>query len=284
MPEICFFTYLQGLVAPVSLGASWASVFPTNSWLGANNGGNTDTFASTARHARRAVPIGLEKTDDPACRGIRNHRNGLAKVCERLDVPYPPRGYWAKKEAGKPVVTLKLLPRRDGIPSAADIHPTPPKPAPSPTAEQAAATVADRIRDVVVPESNDNLHPRVQAWIAGHNKRQKEREQENRSPRRDIGWVSPSIPDLTERDLYRFRATSAIFYAAEKVGGTIEKSSASGKVTFLIDGHQVGCSIVEEMVQSLKQWEECFAQDNDVVQTLTPDRPDQPFDKAVLPG
>lgn len=58
--------------------------------------------------------------------------NGLAKVCDRLDVPYPPRGYWAKKEAGKPVVTLKLPPRRDGIPSAADIPPTPPKPAPSP--------------------------------------------------------------------------------------------------------------------------------------------------------
>jgi hypothetical protein len=50
--------------------------------------------------------------------------------------------------------------------------------------------------------------------------------------------------------LYRFRATSAIFYAVEKAGGTIEKSPASGKVTFLIDGHQVECSIVEKMVQS----------------------------------
>lgn len=38
----------------------------------------------------------------------------------------------------------------------------------SPAAEEAAATVADRIRDVAIPESNDNLHPRVQAWIAGH--------------------------------------------------------------------------------------------------------------------
>src|SRR6202041_1330473 len=27
-----------------------------------------------------------------------------------------------------------------------------------------------------------------------------------------------------------------------------------------------------------------LAQDNDVVQTLTPDRSDQPFDKAILPG
>jgi hypothetical protein len=182
--------------------------------------------------------------------------NGLAKVCDRLDVPYPPRGYWAKKEAGKPVVTLKLPPLRDGIPRTADIYPTPPKPAPSPAAEQAAATVVERVRDVVVPESNDKLHPRVQAWIADHKKRQKERELENRNRRRDIGWASPSIPDLTERDLYRFRATSAIFYAVEKTGGAIENSLVTGKVTFLISGHQVGCSIVEKMVMSLKQWED----------------------------
>jgi len=215
----------------------------------------------TPLHARRVTREELYKMvwDKPMIRlaeefGITG--NGLAKVCDRLDVPYPPRGHWAKKQAGKPVVALKLPSRRDGIPSAADIHPTPPKPAPSPAAEEAAATVADRIRDVAVPESNDNLHPRVQAWIAGHKKRQKERERANRNRRRDIGWASPLIPDLTERDLYRFRAASAIFYAVEKAGGTIEKSSVSGKVTFLIDGHQVECSIVEKMVQSLKQWEE----------------------------
>ena len=116
--------------------------------------------------------------------------------------------------------------------------------------------MTDRIRDIAVPESNDRLHPRVQAWITGHNKRQKERELENRNRRGDFGWASALIPDLTARDLYRFRATSAIFYAVEKAGGTIDKSSASGKVTFLVNGHQVECSIVEKMMQSLKQWEE----------------------------
>jgi hypothetical protein len=212
-------------------------------------------------HARRVTREELYRMvwDKPMIRlaeefGITG--NGLAKICDKLDVPYPPRGYWAKKQAGKPVVTVKLLPRRDGTPNAADIHPTPPKPAPSPAEVQAVARVADRIRDVVVPEHNADLHPRVQTWIAGHKKRQKERELENRNRRRDSGWASPSIPDLTERDLYRFRATSAIFYAVEKAGGSIEKSSASGKVTFSIDGHQVECSIVEKMVQSLKQWEE----------------------------
>ncbi len=27
---------------------------------------------------------------------------GLAKICDRLDVPYPPRGYWARRRAGRP--------------------------------------------------------------------------------------------------------------------------------------------------------------------------------------
>ena len=29
--------------------------------------------------------------------------NGLRKVCKRLNVPVPPRGYWAKVEAGHKV-------------------------------------------------------------------------------------------------------------------------------------------------------------------------------------
>ena len=33
---------------------------------------------------------------------------GLAKICARLDVPCPPRGYWAKKAAGKPVIQFRL--------------------------------------------------------------------------------------------------------------------------------------------------------------------------------
>jgi hypothetical protein len=35
---------------------------------------------------------------------------GLAKICERLLIPRPPRGYWAKKAAGKAVPPLPELP------------------------------------------------------------------------------------------------------------------------------------------------------------------------------
>ena len=52
--------------------------------------------------------------------------NGLAKICDRLGVPYPPRGYWAKKAAGKKVVQYRLPDPQDGMPQTATITPTPP--------------------------------------------------------------------------------------------------------------------------------------------------------------
>jgi hypothetical protein len=35
---------------------------------------------------------------------------GLAKVCKKLNIPRPGRGYWAKKGAGKPVPKQTPLP------------------------------------------------------------------------------------------------------------------------------------------------------------------------------
>ena len=33
---------------------------------------------------------------------------GLAKICKRYNIPRPPRGYWARKEAGQRVQRLSL--------------------------------------------------------------------------------------------------------------------------------------------------------------------------------
>ena len=43
---------------------------------------------------------------------------GLAKKCRRLDIPYPGRGYWAKKAAGQRVkrTPLPALPAGSSIP------------------------------------------------------------------------------------------------------------------------------------------------------------------------
>jgi len=41
--------------------------------------------------------------------------------------------------------------------------------------------------------------------------------------------------------------------------------------------------IVVASVKFQNRAQMCLAQDDDVVHTLTPDRSDQPFDKAILP-
>ena len=41
----------------------------------------------------------------------------LKKVCAGANVPVPQRGYWAKLQAGKPVIKVKLAPREPGAPA-----------------------------------------------------------------------------------------------------------------------------------------------------------------------
>lgn len=53
---------------------------------------------------------------------------GLAKLCQRHRIPVPPRGYWAKKSAGKRVVQLPLRSLPDALKSfeGITIHRSPP--------------------------------------------------------------------------------------------------------------------------------------------------------------
>lgn len=48
----------------------------------------------------------------------------LAKICKKLNVPYPGRGYWRRKETGKAVKQLPLPPNSDPAKQAVTIYPT----------------------------------------------------------------------------------------------------------------------------------------------------------------
>jgi len=52
--------------------------------------------------------------------------NGLKKICDRLEVPYPRRGYWAKLSVGKTVTQTPLPKPPTGTPLQVTISPTPP--------------------------------------------------------------------------------------------------------------------------------------------------------------
>jgi hypothetical protein len=72
--------------------------------------------------------------------------NGLKKICDRLNVSYPPRGYWAKLGAGKSVRQTPLLQPLAGTPLQATITPTPP-PAAQGRAPELDPDTAERLRE-----------------------------------------------------------------------------------------------------------------------------------------
>lgn len=76
---------------------------------------------------------------------------GLGKLCERHDIPVPPRGWWAKKHAGHPVEPTPL-------PPGGNAHITiEPKPTVAPLSSDTEAELR-----IVVPEHITRYHPLVE--------------------------------------------------------------------------------------------------------------------------
>ena len=106
---------------------------------------------------------------------------------------------------------------------------------------------------IAVPETLDNLHPKIRAWISEHKRDQSERAVQRRRRSHDP-WHLPPNPraDLTERDSYRFRVTSVLLQALEKGGGKVSRATISGKLVFDIGGETVECVVVEKMCRPIK--------------------------------
>jgi len=89
---------------------------------------------------------------------------GLAKLCRRYNIPVPPRGYWAKKQAGKRAQKPALPAEgRKGYGDKVRLPDPSPRPA-EPQAELAPqhpliASEADPANAISVPENLQVLHP-----------------------------------------------------------------------------------------------------------------------------
>ena len=170
--------------------------------------------------------------------------NGLAKVCRRLDVPYPPRGYWARKAAGKKVSQARLPPPRTRTPLQATISPSLPAP-PPPTLPQELADGLAAARaltaDLAVPKRLPRPHPIVAAWID-----ERERLRTRRYPGSDYGYVPPDFSPIERR---RHRILSVLFTALERHGGYTAKVDARGGMLVEVDGEPAHFSINEKYRQ-----------------------------------
>lgn len=172
--------------------------------------------------------------------------NGLAKVCNRLKIPYPPRGYWAKKAAGKKVVQYRLPEREEGTPQSALIKPIPP-PAPPPEVpaevRQRVEAAKSDVGSVTVSTRLARPHPAVAAWLA-------EREEQRARARRERDpWLRRMAPlDWTEGERRRHRILDALFKAAERQGIRVKQPDRF-TVYFEASGERIDFKLRERQKQ-----------------------------------
>jgi hypothetical protein len=172
--------------------------------------------------------------------------NGLAKVCNRLKIPYPPRGYWAKKAAGKKVVQSRLPERKEGTPVSAVITPTPPPvplPEVPPEIQREVDVAKSRVGSVVVADRLVRPHPVIAAWLT---EREEARAQARRE--RNPGMRGLAPPEWTESERRRHRILDALFKAAERQGIRVKQPDRF-TVHFEASGERVDFKLREKQKQ-----------------------------------
>lgn len=138
---------------------------------------------------------------------------GLAKACKAAGIPVPPRGWWAKRQHGKPLASQPVLTDRPDLPDRVTIRSPPPKPLLSAAAETAAATVLNG-PEINVANDLRGAHPIVQGWV--------NHDQERRRNYRQNGWGTSGLEVLTTPlSRRRLRLTSAILKGLEAQGLTL---------------------------------------------------------------
>lgn len=144
--------------------------------------------------------------------------NGLAKICKRLDVPYPPRGHWAKKAAGKKVVVTALPPTGPRVPDQVTIMPWPEgQAARAPEVSAALAAASTARPPLAVPERLAKPHPIIAKWLENHERRTTEARAERDSWRRQMMMPTP----FSDVDRRLHRILDALLKSLEREGVTL---------------------------------------------------------------
>lgn len=177
---------------------------------------------------------------------------GLVKICKKLGIPVPPRGYWAKLKAGRPThkVPLPALPAGARDPSG-----------PIPLSEQEAAVHA-RVRDALqqtresqasisVPAELVDPHPLVRAAAA-------------RLKRRD-GWDHPAGVRSAPKEVLDLQVTRNTLDRALLLMDTLLKSLEPSGFTA-----QVPAQVVVDALDALQPKTLCEGAEELVLVDRTP--------------
>lgn len=183
--------------------------------------------------------------------------NGLAKICGREEIPYPPRGYWAKHAVGKAPKQIPL-PKSDGARTIV-IRPTPLPPPPielPPEIKQQADRARAGATGLAVPERLVRPHAVIASWLTEHEEKKRRARQERDPWRRDL--YRPS--EFTETDRRKHRILDALFKAVERQGGKVRQEER-GMLSAEVSGEKVEFQVREKQKQERrpltedeKQW------------------------------
>ncbi len=151
---------------------------------------------------------------------------GLAKICNRSNIPTPGRGYWARKVAGKHVIQYKLPDPDENTPGEVVISEYGGLPQPKPEIQASLSKTIEENPQFAVPERMTSPHPVIKAWLDEYKKRKAEEKAEKRhdpfSP--DFSAIY-KVSTLTSVDRRRHRILHVLFSQLEKQGYTAKSES-----------------------------------------------------------
>lgn len=172
--------------------------------------------------------------------------NGLAKICDREDIPYPPRGYyWAKHAVGKAPNQTPLP--KSGSARSITIRPTPlplPPVGLPPEVQQQADKARASESTLVVPERLLKPHAVIASWLAEHEEKKRRARNERDPWRRNL--YDPG--DFSETDRRKHRILDALFKAIERQGGKV-KQGERGVLFAEVLGEKVEFQVREKQKQ-----------------------------------
>ena len=161
----------------------------------------------------------------------------LKKKCARADIPTPDRGYWAKKESGKPTIQV-VLPRRP--PGMSDevfggggnywyrsfseeelLESVPAPPESSEPIEAVKDWIAKEVGNISVPREIRVWHPAVERLLKDDDNRRDEQRTKGYS------WIKPLFESPFEQR--RLRILNSVFFGAGKMSGKPRITDKNGR-------------------------------------------------------
>ena len=197
---------------------------------------------------------------------------GLSKICKRLNIPTPGRGYWARKAAGKYVIQYQLPDADKDTLKEVVISEHGGLSQPNPDTQASISDVIAENSQLLVPDRLASPHSVIKGWLDEYKEgRAEERAKKKRVP---LGYHFTKYQPITSVDRRIYRILHVIFTELEKKG--YQSKSEGYESAFLeYEGIRVDFVLREKLKQERrplteKEKDSYFYRDKPWVQELKP--------------